>query len=220
MIIKIILILLFSYIVISMANNFIFKSGNFFDMYVGVPGSGKTTFAAYLAKKRLKKWCKQKKHSQDYCVLSNVPIKGANIVIKEDIGQYEIQNCLLIMDEAGIDYNNRNFKNFSDNETYFYKFHRHYNVDVAMFSQDFDVDLKLRKLSTRLWIVNRSFFPGFIHAKQVKKFIGIDTTTKQLVDQYEFVLFGGKYIFAPKLWKMFNTFDRRTLPKKSFPKYE
>ncbi len=31
------------------------KPGNSFDIYFGVPGSGKTTFAAYLAKKRIKR---------------------------------------------------------------------------------------------------------------------------------------------------------------------
>ena len=40
------------YIVIG---NLFQKKGNTFDIYFGVPGSGKTTFAAYLAKKRLKK---------------------------------------------------------------------------------------------------------------------------------------------------------------------
>ena len=50
--------------------------------YFGVPGSGKTTVAAYLAKKDLKK----KRN-----VYSNVPITGAYKISKEDIGKFLIE---------------------------------------------------------------------------------------------------------------------------------
>lgn len=213
---KIILLLIFIFLMYCIIGSLRQRGGNSFDMYIGVPGSGKTTFAAYLAKKRLKK-AKKKKCSS--LVLSNVPLKGSYKVVKSDIGKYEIKDCLLIIDEAGIDYNNRNFKTFNDDETYFYKFHRHYNVDIAMFSQDFDVDVKLRKLATRLYIVNRSIIPGFIKRKLITKNVGIDTNTKQLIDEYKYVLFGTKWIYAPKLWKMFNTLERKELPKKEWEKY-
>lgn len=181
-----------------------------------MPGSGKTTFAAYLAKKRLKKG---KKNKNKGIVLSNVPIKGAYKVVKSDIGHYMISNCLLLMDEAGIDYNNRNFKRFSDEETYFYKFHRHYRVDIAMFSQDLDVDIKLRKLATRIFIVQRSILPGFVKRKLVTKRIGIDQMTKQLIEQYSFAIFGVKYIYCPKLWKLFDSYSYEEMPIKEFLKY-
>ena len=213
---KIILFLLFLFLTYCFIGNLRSRGGNFFDMYIGVPGSGKTTFASYLVKQRRKK-AKKKKCSD--LILSNTPIKGAYKVYKSDIGKYMIQDCLLIMDEAGIDYNNRNFKTFSDEETYFYKFHRHYNVDIAMFSQDFDVDVKLRKLSTRLFIVQKSFIPGFIKRKEIGKRIGIDPNTKQLIDEYYFVLFGTKYIYAPKLWKLFDSYSHKKLPIKEWEKY-
>ena len=213
---KIILFLGSLFITYCFIGNFRSRGGNFFDMYIGVPGSGKTTFAAYLVKKRRKK-AKRKKCSD--LVLSNTPIKGAYKITKSDIGNYMIQDCLLIMDEAGIDYNNRNFKTFSDDETYFYKFHRHYNVDIAMFSQDFDVDVKLRKLATRLFIVQKSFIPGFIKRRQITKNVGIDSNTKQLIDEYRYVLFGSRYIYAPKLWKLFDSYSHKNLPIKEWEKY-
>lgn len=213
---KIILFLLFLFLTYCFIGSLRSRGGNFFDMYIGVPGSGKTTFAAYLVKKRRKR---AKKHKCSDLVLSNTPIKGAYKIYKSDIGQYMIQDCLLIMDEAGIDYNNRNFKTFSDDETYFYKFHRHYNVDIAMFSQDFDVDVKLRKLATRLFIVQKSFIPGFIKRRQITKNVGIDPNTKQLIDEYRYVLFGSKYIYAPKLWKLFDSYSHKKLPIKEWEKY-
>ena len=171
-IILVLFVILFLYIFIG---NLLLKPSNFFDMYIGVPGSGKTTFAAYLAKKRQKRGKKNKSLGR---VLSNVPIKGSYKIEKTDIGHFMIKDCLLLMDEAGIDYNNRNFKKFSDDEIYFYKFHRHYNVDIAMFSQDFDVDIKLRKLATRLFIVNKSIFPGFVKRRLITKKVGIDKIVK------------------------------------------
>ena len=213
---KIILFLLFLFLTYCFIGSLRSRGGNFFDMYIGVPGSGKTTFAAYLTKDRRKK-AKKKKCSD--LILSNTPIKGAYKIYKSDIGQFMIQDCLLIMDEAGIDYNNRNFKTFSDDETYFYKFHRHYNVDIAMFSQDFDVDVKLRKLATRLFIVQKSFIPGFIKRRQITKNVGIDQNTKQLIDEYRYVLFGSKYIYAPKLWKLFDSYSHKKLPIKEWEKY-
>ena len=190
--------------------------GNGFDFYFGIPGSGKTTLIAYFTNKVLKK---NKKKKRNHPVLCNVPIKGAYKVEKSDIGVYEIKNCDLYIDEAGIDYNNRNFKHFSDKETYFYKFHRHYNVNIKMFSQDFDVDIKLRKLATRLFIVKKSIIPGFIKTKEIVKSLGINELTHQIEDQYKFKLFGIKLYYVPKLWKMFNTLDRKELPKKEFIKY-
>ena len=120
----IIFVILAIFILWIIIGNLCRKGGNSFDVYFGVPGSGKTTFAAYLAKKRLKKRGR---------VLSNVNIKGTYEVKKDDIGQYMIKNCLLLIDEAGVDYNNRNYKKFDDDSTYFFKYHRHYNVDIAIF---------------------------------------------------------------------------------------
>ncbi len=183
-----------------------------FDVYFGVPGSGKTTFAAYLSKKRLKR------KGQVY---SNVPIKGTyQLNPVQDLGTYDVSNALVIIDEAGIEYNNRNFKDFKKNNLEFYKYHRHYKCDVAIFSQDYaDMDLKLRKLATRYFLVKKSFFPFFIKRKLIQKKIGIDELTHDIIDQYYFVLFGSKWIFCPKLWKMFNTEERKELPKKNWEKY-
>ncbi|MDO4957601.1 MAG: hypothetical protein Q4E60_11370, partial [Bacteroidales bacterium] len=75
------------------------------NVWFGVPGSGKTTFAAWLAKKDLK-------YGID--VWSNTPITGCiEFNPQEDIGKYMISNGHVIIDEAGIEYDSRNFKNFT-----------------------------------------------------------------------------------------------------------
>ena len=185
---KIILLLLAGFLLWIIVGNLRQKPGNRFDIYFGVPGSGKTTFAAYLAKKRIKR---------NGLVLSNVNIKGTYEVERSDIGNYMIKDCLLLIDEAGIDYNNRNFadkkEKMSKEEIYFYKYHRHYNVDIAIFSQGYDdMDKKLRTLATRYYIVKKSILPGFITRKLINKVIGIDDNTKQIIDKYSFAILGTK----------------------------
>ena len=208
--INLILILFFIFMLWVIIGNLLSHGGCSFDIYFGVPGSGKTTFAAYLAKKRLKKKGK---------VLANVPIKGTYQVERSDIGHYMIDNCMLLIDEAGVDYNNRKYKSFTDEEVYFFKYHRHYNVDIAIFSQGYDdMDKKLRTLATRLYIVKKSILPGFIKRKLITKRIGIDKMTKQIIDQYSFAIFGTKYIYCPKLWKLFNSYSYKELPEKEFSK--
>lgn len=191
---------------------FLDHKNNTFTIYFGVPGSGKTTFAAYLTKKDLKK---KKK------VLSTVPIKGTYKVSKDDIGYYDISDCRLLWDEAGVDCDNRNYKkNFTHEQVEWLKYHRHYNVNIDCFSQYWnDIDIKLRNLATELYLVKKSFFPYFIKRKRIGKRIGIDEQTKQIIDEYYFVPFSTKYIFCAKLWKMFNSHEHKDLPTKDFPKW-
>ena len=118
-------------------------------VYFGVPGAGKTTFAAYLTKHDLKRGIP---------VWSNVPITGAyKLEPKDDIGKYMIAGGRVIIDEAGLEYNNRDFKAFSKDSLYFYKYHRHYQLAVDVFSQGYDdMDKKIRTLAQKLYVVKKS----------------------------------------------------------------
>lgn len=179
-------------------------------VYFGVPGSGKTTFAAYLAKKDLKHGGK---------VWSNVPISGTyQLDPKEDIGNYMICDGRVIIDEAGIEYNNRDFKKFSEKQLYFYKYHRHYELAVDVFSQGYDdMDKKIRTLAQRLYVVKRSLIPFCVTRRQIAKRVGINEMTKEIIDEYYFVPFSRKWIWCPPLWKMFNTCSREEYPEKEWP---
>lgn len=188
------------------------KTKHELSIYFGVPGSGKTTYAAYLAKKDLK-------HGLN--VWSNVPITGTYVLEpKSDIGHYMICNGRLIIDEAGIEYNNRDFKQFNQDSTYFYKYHRHYQLAVDIFSQGFDdMDKKLRTLAQNLYVVKRSIIPCFIVRRKIGKRVGINEMTKDIIDEYYFVPFSRKYIFAPAVWGMFNTISRKEYPDKLWNMY-
>lgn len=173
-------------------------------LYFGIPGAGKTTMAAYLSRKDMKNGVK---------VYSNVPITGTLKVEKSDIGHSMLCNGRLIWDEAGLDYDNRKMK-MTDEEIYFYKYHRHYQMDVDFFSQGLDMDIKIRKLARHLYLIRPSIIPYFVERKEIGRRVGIDDISKQIIDEYFWKPFGTKLIFAPPLWKSFNTYSRKQLPEK------
>lgn len=179
-------------------------------MYFGVPGSGKTTFAA---------WYSKQAKAVGVPVYSNVPIKGTYKVERGDIGKYLIQDCVLIIDEASLEYNNRDFKNFAASENKFYSLHRHYCVECIFFSQGWeDADKRIRTLAQRLYYVKRSLIPGFIIRKEIKKTIDI-SQDKQIIDGYNFVPFSGRWIYCRPLWKLFDSFDAPELPAKDWEQW-
>lgn len=188
------------------------KPPHILSIYFGVPGAGKTTFASYLAKHDLKKGLK---------VWSNVPITGTyKLSPKDDIGNYSIVDGRVIIDEAGLEYNNRDFKEFSKNALRFYKYHRHNELAIDIFSQGYDdMDKKLRVLAQRLYVVKKSLIPFFIRRRTIAKKVGINELSKEIIDEYYFVPLSSKWIFAPFVWKMFNTISREELPDKIWEKW-
>lgn len=216
------------------------------NVYFGVPGSGKTTFAAYLVKwanscawpvRLALRWPDsfwghwvlddggplKSFWKRPITVYSNVPITGAyEIDARKDIGVYMVQNGKLIIDEAGVEFNNRNFKSFPQEAIYFFKYHRHYRVSVDVFSQSFeDMDVTIRRLARSFFVVRKSLIPGCIVVKKIRRKVGIDEQTHQIIDAYSFGLpvLDTKWVWCPPLWRLFNTFSCRPLPVKYFSRW-
>ena len=208
------------------------------NVYFGVPGSGKTTFAAYLAKQSMREarvitWarnhpCKFSAWLLDRTplfkraepVYSNVPITGSyQLDPKDDIGKVMVEDGRVIIDEAGIEYNNRAYKTFSPAAIYWYKYHRHYKCPVDVFSQSYeDMDITLRRLAQNYFVVKKSLIPCFVVCKRIRRKVGIDDNTHQIIDHYYFGLpiIDTQWIYAPPLWKLFNSFSRKELPQKDW----
>lgn len=205
------------------------------NVYFGVPGSGKTTFAAHLAKQDLKQsriidWAEAhpcrfsslllgtRLFKRRTPVWSNVPITGAYALdAKTDIGCYMIESGRVIIDEAGIEYNNRQYKSFPPEAVYWYKYHRHYKCAVDVFSQSYeDMDITLRRLAQNYYVVKKSLLPNFVVCKRIRRKVGIDEHTHQIIDHYRFgvPLFDSRWVYAPSVWKLFNSFSRKELPEK------
>lgn len=186
-------------------------------LFIGAPGSGKTTLCAYFSKQFYKD-----KKNKDKTFFSNVPILNTTkIVPNDDLGNFLIEDGCVCIDEGGIEYNNRNFANLPKSVIKFAKLYRHYGIkSFLFFSQGMDIDVTFIRLCDRIVIVKKSIIPYFVFTREVRKVIGIDELTHQLVDMYKFKFLGFHFVFMPSVWKLFDTYETPPLPFKQFPLWD
>lgn len=188
-------------------------------VFFGMIGSGKTTIAASIARKALRRGIR---------VFSNMPIKGTFLLDLNDLGHYDMSHSILIIDEAGLEFDNRSFSsNFKDKARLsFFKLIRHYFSSIFVFSQSWsDMDIKIRNLAVKYWYVKKSFIPFFICAIPVRKSFGINEQEKKPDDIYKldplFIRpFTSSRVFAPLNWSLFNSWDAPKLPEKAFKTWD
>ena len=195
-------------------------------LFVGTPGSGKSTLAAALAHYDKSHFAKKHKYSKKFStdVYSNVDILDTYKVDKEDIGNVMISDGLLIVDEAGVDFNGRQWKNMSAAVIKYLKEVRHFDIRSLWFSQDLDCDATIRRLAAKIYIVTK--MGPFIRIKPIACKFDIDENTHDLVKFFFKPVFldtvfnkylRTRHIFAPKYFKYFDSFERYDLPVKKFP---
>ena len=187
------------------------------EVYAGLPGSGKTTMCAYFTKLA---------HKLGIPTYTNVPVAGAfNIDPNKDLGKYHIHDAQILIDEAGICWNNRNYSKFPMHVIEWLKLHRHYKCSVKVFSQSYnDMDVTVRRLAYRFFILRRSLIPGVFCAIPVRRSIGINEMTQEICDVYRFDppilrLFTTKRFVGRKYWHMFDSYDAPELPEKQFERW-
>lgn len=179
-------------------------------VWFGVPGSGKTTMASYVTKHSLK---------NGYNVLSNVEIQGAYKLDIDDLGKYDTSfngdGAHIVIDEASINFDNRNFKSFANStKPLYFSLHRHMNNRVDVFSQGYDIDKRIRDRigNNGMFHLRKLGIPYFIMYRRINKILFIKKEDKQLIDGFEFKGLP-RFVFTPPLWKMFDTVDDSLCPK-------
>lgn len=135
---------------------------------------------------------------------------------------------LLLVDEVGMIWDNRNFKNFRTDVRDFFKLQRHYHVKCVLFSQTFDIDKKLRDLTDSMYL-QKNLFRVFTYGKKIRKSITINNNTDdggRLDESFEyepfiFFPFGSRTLtFIPKWSKYFRSFDAPQLQPLEFDSLE
>lgn len=188
------------YFAFKRAERIICKPPNKFVQIFCPPGGGKTSLAAKIVREA---------QYSGRNVYSNVPIIGAKkIDIKKDMGKYLLEDCDLIIDEAGSELSNRNWmKNLNDAQIRFLKKHRHYGVNIYLFSQAYnDVDNKFRELTTLIVMLKKSKIPFKINGIAIKK--TVDLVNGQIVEFFEIDKENCFSFYTPKLWAYFNSYDK------------
>lgn len=175
----------------------------------GKKGSGKTTLLTKLALQHLK---------QGWSVYSTIDIPGCITFNVEEIGFYTFpQKSLILIDEIGMIFDNRNFKNFKTEWRDWFKYQRQYKCKVYWFSQVYnDLDLKIRVLTDELWLA-RPFLRVFSIRRRINKSFGIKETSDGMstIDEsfkYDSILFGGlKFTFIPRYVPFFKSYNPKPL---------
>lgn len=179
-------------------------------MVFGKKGSGKTTFLAKTAYQYIR---------AGRPVYSTVYVPGAYLFNVQQMGNVEFpRNAVIFIDEVGMIWDNRNFKSFRPEVRDWFKLQRHYNNIVYLFSQTFDIDIKLRNLTDAMYLCTCKF--GFLSiARKIKRDIVIVDPTgdseSRIADSLEFVpiwlsLFGARsaiFTYIPKWVKLFDSFE-------------
>lgn len=118
----------------------------------GKKGSGKSTYLTRVALTYLRKGWKV------YTNMPDMSIPGVRYYDTDNFGDFtpDANSCLLL-DEVGMIFDNRNFKNFKPSVRDFFKLQRHYKCVIYMASQTFDVDKKIRDLTDGMFLQTNLF---------------------------------------------------------------
>lgn len=183
-------------------------------MVFGKKGSGKTTLITKLAQQYLRK---------GKLVYSTIDVPGCRVFDVSEVGLKNFpEESVVFIDEVGMIWDNREYKNFKSHVRDWFKLQRHNKVTVYLFSQTFDVDVKLRNLTDYMYLVQNHLGVLSI-AKKIKRGIVIVNPDGQnearIADSLEFEpfflsIFGLRswiWTWIPAWTKYFNSFE---LPEK------
>lgn len=181
-------------------------------MIFGKKGSGKTT---YLVQQGLKY---QKRGYHVYTNIDSVRCPGFLAFDPRMLGSHvPPQKSVILLDEAGIVYDNRNFSKFTAETRDFFKLQRHYRCVVFLASQSYDVDKKLRDLTDRMILV-QSFLPGLSLCRPIRRKIVLTESTSmgesRIADNLKFCsVLSWRLLRISRYTRYFDSFTAPTRPE-------
>ena len=173
-------------------------------LYFANIGTGKTTYLSKLAIQEQRLILKGK--SKYTHIISNALISG--VIYQPDLRKLlkngAMQRTLILVDEGSIVYNNRQM-NLTGLEIQYFKLIRHYSSTCIVLSQSYDdIDVTLRRLYTEIYLMR--YLPFFTLIQPIKKKVGIDEMSKQIIDEYQFRwFFSWRLFLRPLYFKYFNS---------------
>ena len=185
----------------------------------GKKGSGKSTLLTKYALDYLKR---------GWNVYSTENCPGTYHIRPEDVGVVQFPpRSVIIVDEVGMIWDNRDFKNFSTQVRDYFKLQRHYQHVVILASQTFDVDKKIRDLADEMYLVTKKL-RVFSYAKKILRQTVLVEATGQSPSKIDenlvfdslllFCAGARKFTFIPRYTKYFDSFKVPELKQRDFEK--
>lgn len=186
-------------------------------LYFGLPRCGKTTTLAKLAHDAVKR---------GRTVYSNVPlkIKGVVHILNEDIGRFDMSGGLILIDEATIYADSRQFAKFPPEVVEFFVLHGHYKVDICLFCQIYNrTDSTIRMLAERVFYVKRGLILPVSRIYRVPYGIAFTPPPEGTGSKYGDIVEGYaepsllQKIFCQRIWRplyyrYFDSWEHKELP--------
>lgn len=190
-------------------------------LFFGLPGCGKTTLLTKYALDGVKN-----ANYENVYVNVHVAVPGVTYIDNACIGQFELENGLLLIDEATLFADSRDFKNFSRGRLEYFLEHRHRNVDIMLFTQQWDgVDRKIRTITDRVYYIKKGLILGhwFSTCYRIPYDIIIPDPKRsggeklgEIIQGYckpsLFARLFAKRIYRPKYYKYFDSWELEKLP--------
>lgn len=190
-------------------------------LYFGLPGCGKTTMMVHIMQKAIKK----KKYKNIFCNI-HTSLPGVTYIDNDCIGRYDIRDGLICIDEATLFADSRDYKNFSHDRVMYFLEHRHFNVDVILFTQQWDgVDKKIRVITDRVYYVYKGKLLGkwFTRCYQIPYGIIIPDPKKNDGEKLGEIVQGyckpglirrllSPWLYRPKYYPYFDSWETPYLP--------
>lgn len=181
---------------------------------VGKKRTGKTTFLAAVAIHY---------YLRNRPVYSTCALPCAKLISKDDIGIVHFPPySVILIDEIGLLYNNRNFKTFPEHVLQYFKLQGHYKHLVIVASQAFDFDKKIRDLVDLVGMIDKYRF-NLTRIRWVARHLVLTEAhgeePSSIVEQFkfQFPLFGGWYfLYRPLYYPFYDSYEAPELEKKKF----
>lgn len=181
----------------------------------GKKGSGKSTYLVKLARQHLKRGWIVYTNMDELCMPG---VRHFNI---QHLGDFVPEaRSLLLLDEVGMIWDNRDYKVFKPCVRDFFKLQRHYHVKVYMASQTFDVDKKLRDLCDGMFL-HTNFLRVFTLGKRIVRKVVLTQSTSEAEsriseDLVMLPFWDWTFTYIPK-WAKY--FDSHSIPDKPTLQY-
>ena len=135
---------------------------NMIFIIVAPPRSGKTYFATHLAVKELKHIGTRKGYNRIY---SNYPIldhktRKSTFKWEKQYSYENIQDSMIIIDEAYTQYSSRNYKKFTEDDHAFFALNGHNGNDIYIIAQNAArVDVIIREMCNEMYYIRKTTLP-------------------------------------------------------------